>query len=108
MTDSLGGRTTQRHIVVLNPKITAEAFRAVLEFLYTGSLDIKVYSSLSDIITAASLLDLSELVAFVANVKNQDEFLNADLVDNFLHRRKERFAKLFANQGLLSGKPMLY
>lgn len=102
VTDSLGGRTTQRHIVVLNPKITAEAFRAVLEFLYTGSLDIKVYSSLSDIITAASLLDLSELVAFVANVKNQDEFLNADLVDNFLHRRKERFAKLFANQGLLS------
>ncbi|XP_041477615.1 rho-related BTB domain-containing protein 1-like [Lytechinus variegatus] len=102
VTDNLGGRTIQRHIVVLNPKITAEAFRAVLEFLYTGSLDIKVYSSLSDIITAASLLDLSDLVAFVANVKNQEVFLNADLVDNFLHKRKERFAKLFANQGLLS------
>ncbi|XP_071506571.1 rho-related BTB domain-containing protein 1-like [Diadema antillarum] len=102
VTDGLSGRLMLRHIVVLTQKITAEAFRAVLEFLYMGSLDLKAYSSPSDIITAASLLDLNDLVTFVANAKNQEEFLNADLVDNFLHRRKERFTKLFAHKGLLS------
>ncbi|XP_038070707.1 rho-related BTB domain-containing protein 2-like isoform X2 [Patiria miniata] len=100
--DPITGRPKLRSVVVLNHKITRDAFRAVLRFLYTGSLSSDTSSNLSDVITAASLLDLSDVVSAVANIKHQEEYMNLEIAEAFLESRRDRFRELFAEKGFLS------
>ncbi|XP_022086662.1 rho-related BTB domain-containing protein 2-like [Acanthaster planci] len=100
--DPITGRPKLRSVVVLNYKITPEAFRAVLGFLYLGSLSPEKYTNLSDVITAASLLDLSDLVSAIANIKHQEEYMNLEIAEAFLENRRDRFRELFADKGFLS------
>ncbi|XP_033633370.1 rho-related BTB domain-containing protein 2-like [Asterias rubens] len=100
--DLITGRPKLRSVVVLNCKITPDAFRAVLWFLYTGSLNTEKCANLSDVITAASLLDLPDVVSAIANIKHQEEYMNLEIAEAFLDRRRDRFRELFADKGFLS------
>ena len=106
--DPITGRPKLRSVVVLNSKITKNAFTSVLWFLYTGSLSPEKCANLSDVITAASLLDLADVVAAIANIKHQEEYMNLEITEAFLERRRDRFRELFADKGFLSGNSSFY
>ncbi len=103
--DPISGKPTLRSVVVLNHKITLDAFRDILGFLYTGVLDPeKCASSLADIVTAATLLDLTDIVSMVDNIKHEEEYMNTEIVTHYIDSRRERLSELFAQKGLLSGR----
>lgn len=95
------GRPVLRSVVVMNRKVTPDAFRTVLQYLYTGY--VNSHSSLEDVETAASLLELTDLVRIIENVKEGEEYLNSDISKLFLQHRKERMRELFLEKSILSG-----
>ena len=57
---------------------------------------------LDDIIAAAELLNLPELIMVCNNVKNDEEFLNSDVEKYLTDRNSEVMRKLFLNKTLYS------
>lgn len=98
--DVFSGRPVLRSVVVMNRKVTPDAFKTVLQYLYTGYMNYN--SCLEDVETAASLLELGDLVTFIANIKQGEEYLNLDITKPFLQQRKEKMRELFFQKGILS------
>ena len=82
--------------------MTKLAFERCLSFLYTGCADVKNDDDLDDIIAAAELLNLPELIMVCNNVKNDEEFLNPSVGTWLNDRNSEVMRKLFLNKTLYS------
>ncbi|GAB1604023.1 rho-related BTB domain-containing protein 2-like [Argonauta hians] len=68
--------------VHLNPDITPQAFRYILEYLYTGVATEK-FDKFDDVIIAAELLQLHDLVLSVRNFLSKEAYLNLELQRRF-------------------------
>ena len=99
--DPISGKPALRSVVVLNHKITPDAFRAILGFLYKGVLDPDKYAQLSDVVTAATLLDLTDIVSIVDNIKHEEEYMNTEIVTHYIDTRRERLSEIFCTKGTL-------
>lgn len=95
------GRPVLRSVVVMDRKVTPDAFRTVLHYLYTGY--VNRHSALDDVEMAASLLELTDLVRVIENIRQGEEYLNLDNSKLFLQHRKEKMRELFLEKSILSG-----
>ncbi|XP_071828546.1 rho-related BTB domain-containing protein 1-like isoform X2 [Apostichopus japonicus] len=94
------GRPVLRSVVVMDRKVTPDAFRTVLHYLYTGY--VNRHSALDDVEMAASLLELTDLVRVIENIRQGEEYLNLDNSKLFLQHRKEKMRELFLEKSILS------
>jgi Rho family protein len=92
-------------IVLDDKKFTEDGFKRCLEFLYTGSCELKKEDSqelTESTLLAASMMNIPELVQMVENVRNDEEFLNPS-IGTWLNDRNGQVAKaLFLNNSLFS------
>ena len=92
-------------IVLDDKKFTEHGFECCLEFLYTGSCELKKEDSqelTESTLLAASMMNIPELVQMVENVQNDEEFLNPS-IGTWLNDRNGQVAKsLFLNNSLYS------
>ena len=82
--------------------MTKLAFEICLSFLYSGWADVNEDDGLDDIIAAAELLDLPNLIRVCDNVKDHKEFLNPYLTRVFATQNSKVMEKLFFNKALYS------
>ncbi|KAK3791334.1 hypothetical protein RRG08_012518 [Elysia crispata] len=85
----------------MNEQISARAFMVVLEYLYTGSLrpfEVK----LEEIRNTAELLQLTDLVIVVDNMKSSQDFLNIEMDKQFHVARIVKIRELALDRGFLS------
>ncbi|XP_014774745.1 rho-related BTB domain-containing protein 2 [Octopus bimaculoides] len=68
--------------VQLNPDITPQAFHYILEYLYTGVAK-EQFDIFDQVIVAAELLQLPELVLSIRNFLSQEAYLNLELRRRF-------------------------
>ena len=92
--------------IVLDGNLFKEdAFQRCLEFLYTGSCDVKKEDSeelTEATISAASMMNLPELAQMVQNAHKEEEYLNPS-IGTWLNDRNGLVAKrLFLNNSLFS------
>ena len=85
-------------ITVNDEQVTKLSFERCLSFLYTSCADVKNDDDLDDIIAAAELLDLPELIRMCNNVKSDKEFLNFDVGRHLRDHNCEMMRKLFLNE----------
>ncbi|NXI47249.1 RHBT2 protein, partial [Galbula dea] len=83
------GREKLMAVVCMDPRVQAEPFRAVLEYLYTGRLD-QAHGDLLQVATIAELLEVFDLRMMVANVLNKESFMNQEITKAFHVRRANR------------------
>ena len=92
---------TRAHAVVLHlkPSISAVGFRRVLEFCYTGSVDLAGRGdALDETVAAAEAFGCEELVTICDNVRNGDEWLNPSIATFVNDRVGERAKQRFMNR----------
>lgn len=77
-------------------------FQAVLQYLYTGSLD-EGRHDLMQVATIAELLEVFDLRMMVANVLNRESFMNQEITKAFHVRRANRIKECL-NKGTFAGK----
>lgn len=77
-------------------------FQAVLQYLYTGSLD-EGRGDLMQVATIAELLEVFDLRMMVANVLNRESFMNQEITKAFHVRRANRIKECL-NKGTFAGK----
>ncbi|KAG5841090.1 hypothetical protein ANANG_G00195910 [Anguilla anguilla] len=83
------GRPRLMTVVSMDCLIQKEPFQAVLQYLYTGSLD-EGRSDLMQVATIAELLEVFDLRMMVANVLNRESFMNQEITKAFHVRRANR------------------
>lgn len=76
-------------VVAMDALIQEEPFKAVLQYLYTGSLD-EGRGDLMQVATIAELLEVFDLRMMVANVLNRESFMNQEITKAFHVRRANR------------------
>ena len=89
-------------ITVNDEQVTQLGFERCLSFLYTGCADVKNDSDLEDIVVAAELLNLPELVMVCQNIKKDEEFLNPSVGTWLNDRNSEVMKQLFLKKSLYS------
>ncbi|XP_048877448.1 rho-related BTB domain-containing protein 2-like isoform X1 [Brienomyrus brachyistius] len=87
--DPVTGRSTVMTVVTMDELIQKGPFQAVLEYLYTGSLD-ESRGDLKQVATIAELLEVFDLRMMVANVLNNESFMNQEITKAFHVRRANR------------------
>ncbi|KAM9465454.1 rho-related BTB domain-containing protein 1-like isoform 2-T2 [Salvelinus alpinus] len=83
------GRLRLMTVVSMDGLIQEEPFQAVLQYLYTGSLD-ESRGDLMQVATIAELLEVFDLRMMVANVLNRESFMNQEITKAFHVRRANR------------------
>ena len=86
-------------LVVLDNCISCDAFHHILEFVYTGSLSVSVCTN--ELLKAARYLQLFELTAYVANIVNNREYMNAEVYRQ-VNRQMVCCARKLLNDNFLS------
>lgn len=86
----------------VNESISAEAFSFVLEFLYSGSIDVKNKSMLSELISCAKTFDVSEMENFLINLKDNSLELNPSITTWFNDERGQMLKRNFMNKEWLA------
>ncbi|KAM6965610.1 rho related BTB domain containing 4 isoform 2-T2 [Aplochiton taeniatus] len=87
--DPRTGRPRLMTVVTMDGLIQEEPFQAVLQYLYTGSLD-EGRGDLMQVATIAELLEVFDLRMMVANVLNRESFMNQEITKAFHVRRANR------------------
>ncbi|KAG7490039.1 rho-related BTB domain-containing protein 2-like isoform X2 [Solea senegalensis] len=87
--DPVTGRPRLMTVVAMDALIQEEPFKAVLQYLYTGSLD-EGRGDLMQVATIAELLEVFDLRMMVANVLNRESFMNQEITKAFHVRRANR------------------
>ncbi|XP_067087550.1 rho related BTB domain containing 4 isoform X2 [Osmerus mordax] len=87
--DPMTGRPRHMTVVAMDGLIQEEPFQAVLQYLYTGSLD-EGRGDLMQVATIAELLEVFDLRMMVANVLNRESFMNQEITKAFHVRRANR------------------
>ncbi|XP_071338778.1 rho related BTB domain containing 4 isoform X1 [Trachinotus anak] len=87
--DPMTGRPRLVTVVAMDALIQEEPFKAVLQYLYTGSLD-EGRGDLMQVATIAELLEVFDLRMMVANVLNRESFMNQEITKAFHVRRANR------------------
>ncbi|KAJ8263006.1 hypothetical protein COCON_G00154630 [Conger conger] len=87
--DPMTGRPRLMTVVSMDCLIQKEPFQAVLQYLYTGSLD-EGRGDLMQVATIAELLEVFDLRMMVANVLNRESFMNQEITKAFHVRRANR------------------
>uniref|UniRef100_A0A8C6PG89 Rho-related BTB domain-containing protein 1 n=1 Tax=Nothobranchius furzeri TaxID=105023 RepID=A0A8C6PG89_NOTFU len=87
--DPMTGRPRLMTVVAMDALIQEEPFKAVLQYLYTGSLD-ESRNDLMQVATIAELLEVFDLRMMVANVLNRESFMNQEITKAFHVRRANR------------------
>uniref|UniRef100_A0A8C3ANR5 Rho-related BTB domain-containing protein 1 n=1 Tax=Cyclopterus lumpus TaxID=8103 RepID=A0A8C3ANR5_CYCLU len=87
--DPMMGRPRLMTVVAMDALIQEEPFKAVLQYLYTGSLD-ESRGDLMQVATIAELLEVFDLRMMVANVLNRESFMNQEITKAFHVRRANR------------------
>ncbi|XP_043938899.1 rho-related BTB domain-containing protein 2 isoform X4 [Protopterus annectens] len=82
-------------VVKLEPSIQPGPFRAVLKYLYTGQLD-ENEKDLMQIAHIAELLEVFDLRMMVANILNNEAFMNQEITKAFHVRRANRVKECLA------------
>lgn len=90
-------------VVKMDASIQPGPFRAVLKYLYTGELDEKE-RDLMHIAHIAELLEVFDLRMMVANILNNEAFMNQEITKAFHVRRTNRVKECLA-KGTFSGTP---
>ncbi|NXD74676.1 RHBT2 protein, partial [Eolophus roseicapillus] len=93
--EPVSGRERRLVLVRMEPRVQAEPFRAVLEYLYTGRLD-QARGDLRHVATIAELLEVFDLRMMVANVLNKESFMNQEITKAFHVRRANRIKECLA------------
>uniref|UniRef100_W5MCQ1 Rho-related BTB domain-containing protein 1 n=1 Tax=Lepisosteus oculatus TaxID=7918 RepID=W5MCQ1_LEPOC len=87
--DPVTGRPRLMTVVSMDGLIQKRPFQAVLQYLYTGSLD-ETRGDLMQVATIAELLEVFDLRMMVANVLNRESFMNQEITKAFHVRRANR------------------
>lgn len=95
-------QTTTIASLVLTSIVCLLWFQAVLQYLYTGSLD-EGRHDLMQVATIAELLEVFDLRMMVANVLNRESFMNQEITKAFHVRRANRIKECL-NKGTFAGK----
>ncbi|XP_075766946.1 rho-related BTB domain-containing protein 2 isoform X1 [Pelodiscus sinensis] len=82
-------------VVKMDPSIQPGPFRAVLKYLYTGELD-ENERDLMHIAHIAELLEVFDLRMMVANILNNEAFMNQEITKAFHVRRTNRVKECLA------------
>lgn len=88
-------------VVHMDPSVLYEPFRVVLGYLYTGQLD-EHEKDLLHIAHIAELLEVFDLRMMVANILNNEAFMNQEITKAFHVRRTNRVKECLA-KGTFSG-----
>lgn len=88
-------------VVHMDPSVSYEPFRVVLGYLYTGQLD-EHEKDLMHIAHIAELLEVFDLRMMVANILNNEAFMNQEITKAFHVRRTNRVKECLA-KGTFSG-----
>lgn len=89
-------------VVHMDPSMQLGPFRAVLRYLYTGKLD-EHEKELMQVAHIAELLEVFDLRMMVANILNDEAFMNQEITKAFHVRRTNRIKECLA-KGTFSGK----
>lgn len=89
-------------VVHMDQSIQLSPFRAVLRYLYTGQLD-ENEKDLMQIAHIAELLEVFDLRMMVANILNNEAFMNQEITKAFHVRRTNRVKECLA-KGTFSGE----
>ncbi|CAL8346750.1 unnamed protein product [Lota lota] len=98
--DPVTGRRRLMTVVAMDALIQEEPFQAVLQYLYTGSLD-EGRGDLMQVATIAELLEVFDLRMMVANILNRESFMNQEITKAFHVRRANRIKECL-NKGTFS------
>ncbi|KAJ3604106.1 hypothetical protein NHX12_028847 [Muraenolepis orangiensis] len=98
--DPVTGRPRLMTVVAMDALIQEEPFQAVLQYLYTGSLD-EERGDLMQVATIAELLEVFDLRMMVANILNRESFMNQEITKAFHVRRANRIKECL-NRGTFS------
>ncbi|MEQ2230099.1 Rho- BTB domain-containing protein 2 [Ilyodon furcidens] len=101
--DPMTRRPRLMTVVAMDALIQEEPFKAVLQYLYTGSLD-ESQGDLMQVATIAELLEVFDLRMMVANVLNRESFMNQEITKAFHVRRANRIKECLS-KGTFAGKP---
>ncbi|KAG5840556.1 hypothetical protein ANANG_G00190030 [Anguilla anguilla] len=82
-------------VVRMDPSVQLGPFRAVLRYLYTGQLD-EHEKELMHIAHIAELLEVFDLRMMVANILNNEAFMNQEITKAFHVRRTNRVKECLA------------
>ncbi|XP_041087811.1 rho-related BTB domain-containing protein 2-like isoform X1 [Polyodon spathula] len=82
-------------VVKMDPSVQLAPFRAVLRYLYTGQLDERE-KRLMHIAHIAELLEVFDLRMMVANILNNEGFMNQEITKAFHVRRTNRVKECLA------------
>ncbi|XP_048835999.1 rho-related BTB domain-containing protein 2-like isoform X1 [Brienomyrus brachyistius] len=82
-------------VVHLDSSVLLSPFRAVLRYLYTGELDVHE-KELMHIAHIAELLEVFDLRMMVANILNNEAFMNQEITKAFHVRRTNRVKECLA------------
>ncbi|XP_039625543.1 rho-related BTB domain-containing protein 2-like isoform X2 [Polypterus senegalus] len=82
-------------VVRMDPSVQPGPFRAVLRYLYTGQLD-EHEKELMHIAHIAELLEVFDLRMMVANILNNEAFMNQEITKAFHVRRTNRVKECLA------------
>ncbi|KPP67095.1 rho-related BTB domain-containing protein 2-like [Scleropages formosus] len=82
-------------VVRMDPSVQLGPFRAVLRYLYTGELDVHE-KDLMHIAHIAELLEVFDLRMMVANILNNEAFMNQEITKAFHVRRTNRVKECLA------------
>ncbi|XP_065339074.1 rho-related BTB domain-containing protein 1 isoform X3 [Cloeon dipterum] len=97
-------------VVTLTKLVSPLAMQQCLKFLYTGTIDTSKLSEIAsipiglllEIRLAAEFMELPELLVFVTNIERCEEFLNAELKQQYRKAVRARLRSLCLSQGSFS------
>lgn len=93
--------------VTLNADIKPKAFRYILDYLYTGRVrPILDGQLLSDIRTAATIMQLKDLLVVIYNIETHEEYLNSELEKIFRRNKIAKLRDIALDKKLLAGTPI--
>ncbi|XP_076140673.1 rho-related BTB domain-containing protein 2 [Alosa pseudoharengus] len=93
--DPITHMTRPMTVVCMDPSVLAGPFRVVLRYLYTGQLD-EHERDLMHIAHIAELLEVFDLRMMVANILNNEAFMNQEITKAFHVRRTNRVKECLA------------
>lgn len=82
-------------IVTLNKSISPSVMAQCLQFIYTGTIDVK-YTKLQELRQLAQIIEIPHLVDIVCNIQSKDDYLNIEAK----HRYKLNLRNKLADIGL--------
>ncbi len=97
------GSDSHHMIVVVQDSISPPVFEAILSFLYAGTYPPSDSSLFREVLAAAHLLNLKDLVALMTNVSEQEDFVNLGLKSHIELFRRQRLQTLAIHNELLPG-----